>query len=500
MDTPRSDVLCRAPWPALLFAVAWSALAFYFSSAGNPIVFLAWIAPAPILAFAFAGREGPPLGGGRSRRRPARRAGPTFRLALAAFLAAFLGHLSWAVLYRGILPAFPLVAFAALLGAGFTAAVLGTRLVASRLGAMAGVLTYPALWVAVEFAFARLSPHGSIASLAYSQVESVRLIQLASWSGLAGITFVVCLVAAGIAAVFGDRGEKGIRWHLAVVPAAALVGALVAGQLRAQAATPVGRVMVGLVSVDPAMRFFETTRRESALSVLGAYVELAGDLAVRGADAVVMPEKMVGVTPAYEDEVSRLLSSLAEKVEIIAVAGLNKQAPGGKRNVASVFAKGRRVLEYEKQRLVPGFEDGYGRGDKAGIYRAPGGVTGVAICKDLDFPEIGREYSRAGIGVLLVPAWDFGRDGWLHSRVAVMRGVEGGYSVARAAANGLLTGSDSLGRVLAERRSDEQPETMLLAELPLGRGGTFYSRHGDWFAWTCVGLAGALLAAAGVRN
>ena len=55
------------------------------------------------------------------------------------------------------------------------------------------------------------------------------------------------------------------------------------------------------------------------------------------------------------------------------------------------------------------------------------------------FAEIGREYSRAEVGVLFVPAWDFTRDARLHSRVAVMRGVEGGFSVARSAANGLLT-------------------------------------------------------------
>ena len=51
--------------------------------------------------------------------------------------------------------------------------------------------------------------------------------------------------------------------------------------------------------------------------------------------------------------------------------------------------------------------------------------SSVAICKDLDYPPLGRAYARAEVGLLLVPAWDFQNDGWLHSRMAVMRGVEG---------------------------------------------------------------------------
>jgi apolipoprotein N-acyltransferase len=91
--------------------------------------------------------------------------------------------------------------------------------------------------------------------------------------------------------------------------------------------------------------------------------------------------------------------------------------------------------------------------------------------------------------VVWVPAWDFTRDARLHSRMAVMRAVEGGYSIARAAANGLLTGSDYFGRITAER-------SMLLAALPLGGGKTMYSEYGEWFAWVCVVVALALVAVA----
>jgi apolipoprotein N-acyltransferase len=121
-------------------------------------------------------------------------------------------------------------------------------------------------------------------------------------------------------------------------------------------------------------------------------------------------------------------------------------------------------------------------------------TAGVAICKDMDFPAWTRRYAAAGARVLFVPAWDFGEDAWLHGRMAVLRGVEGGFAVARAAQEGLLTASDACGRIVAERRSDSEEEVMLECSVPAGPGDTLYSRWGDWFGWLNVAaLAAGLL-------
>lgn len=84
---------------------------------------------------------------------------------------------------------------------------------------------------------------------------------------------------------------------------------------------------------------------------------------------------------------------------------------------------------------------------------------------------------------MFVPAWDFVTDGWLHSRMAVIRGVENGFSVVRAASQGLLTISDGYGRVVAEAQSSNAPIQSLVGDIPPGPGTTFYSKVGDWFAW-----------------
>jgi apolipoprotein N-acyltransferase len=103
--------------------------------------------------------------------------------------------------------------------------------------------------------------------------------------------------------------------------------------------------------------------------------------------------------------------------------------------------------------------------------------------------------------MLLAPAWDFIDDRWLHSRMALLRGVEGGYAIARSATDGLLTVSDAHGRIVAERASSESADVLLTASVPLRAGGTFYSQTADWFAWLCTAtVAGCVTAAIGGRH
>jgi apolipoprotein N-acyltransferase len=92
-----------------------------------------------------------------------------------------------------------------------------------------------------------------------------------------------------------------------------------------------------------------------------------------------------------------------------------------------------------------------------------------------------------------VPAWDFDRDAYLHGRMAIVRGVENGFALARAASQGLMTLSDAHGRIVAERRTTGGP-ALLVGDLPTGRGGTVYSRIGDVFGQAAVAAWLGLLA------
>jgi len=68
----------------------------------------------------------------------------------------------------------------------------------------------------------------------------------------------------------------------------------------------------------------------------------------------------------------------------------------------------------------------------------------------------------------------------------VVRGVEEGFAIARAAQEGNLTFSDAYGRILAEISTSSAPEVFLVKDIPPGPGATIYTHFGDWFGWLCV--------------
>ncbi len=224
-------------------------------------------------------------------------------------------------------------------------------------------------------------------------------------------------------------------------------------------------------------------------------------LTAAGAQVVILPEKFVGVTPADSDAIQQVFSEAARSGHATLIAGFNRFSLKPPRNEATVFAPdGRILLEYEKHHMLPGPETGYEIGAAPELFRAAAIQWGVAICKDMDFPAWSRAYAQRGVRILAVPAWDFVRDGRVHSRMAVVRGVEEGFTIARAAQQGRLTFSDAYGRILAEAPSSRMPDATLVANIPAGPGATIYTRFGNWFGWLCPVALAALLIWAAARG
>ncbi|PYJ34323.1 MAG: hypothetical protein DME88_05780 [Verrucomicrobia bacterium] len=153
---------------------------------------------------------------------------------------------------------------------------------------------------------------------------------------------------------------------------------------------------------------------------------------------------------------------------------------------------GRMEANYDKHHLLPGVEPEK-PGDKRALLDQPSGRWGLQICKDMDFPELSREYAVQGANLLLVPAWDFNVDRWLHARMAVLRAVENGFALARSARNGLLTLSDNRGRIIAETATVPGRFVSITGKVNVTRERTFYTKTGDWFAWLCVAIFVTLL-------
>lgn len=456
---------------ALLAALA-SAAAWFFSTGAHDVWVLAWIAPAPVLAYAY--------------RASARRA------AAAAFAAALLGGGTWLPLYLHVLPALALAFAIVGLAVVFTVVVLGARWIWRRQPVHVGLFAFPVLAAGADYLISRVSVDGSAGSLAYSQVGVGPVLQVASVTGLWGITFLLALAASGVAVAWLRRTRLREVGLALGVPAAIIAVALGWGWFRLSRAPSMPTVRVGLVADDGMVRYEGTGHTSEALSVVRAYVAQIDALAAAGAHVALLPEKLVTLTPGDRDQARQIFAAAARRNRIVVIAGVDLR-DGAKRNEAWVFTPaGDLAIRYEKQHLVEGLERGYVRGRSVAVWTDSAWMYGVAICKDLDFPALGRAYGDRKVGVLFVPAWDFVRDGRLHARMAIVRGVENGFSLVRTAQQGRLTVTDPYGRILAEQPSDGATATRLTADVPVRHVSTAYDEIGDWFAWACLIVAAGM--------
>jgi apolipoprotein N-acyltransferase len=458
-------------------AVVLSALALWFGTGLHPLWWLTGLAPLPVLLFAH-----------RSGARAA---------AAVAFAAWLLGSLNVWTFYHGVLgiPVFVVAPFLIIPAAVFMLGVLLSRALLRRGLPATAALALPAAWVSFEYLVSVAAPDGTAGNLAYSQMDCLPLLQLASLTGIWGVSFVVLFAPAALAVVLSPGPARGTLVGLAVGSVVLLALVFFFGVWRLQR-PPAGAevVTVGLVATDDPDRIFHPSR-EAALETLGLYARQIDHLARQGARVVVLPEKIVAVaSEAGSAKVEEPFRAAAARNRVTVVVGLARGEEPQAGNLALVFSpEGKLRATYQKHHLVPRFEDGFRAGTGRTVLRESSAPWGVEICKDLDFPPLSRGYGGDGVGLVLVPAWDFRRDGWLHGRMAVLRGVEGGFSVARAANQGLLTLSDSRGRVVAEQRSDAAPFAMLVADVAVAHDDTPYVRLGDWFAWlNLVLLAGAV--------
>jgi apolipoprotein N-acyltransferase len=436
-----------------IVAAALSGLLWLGGTGLHPIAALTWLAPLPLL-----------LGSVRVRA----------ATALAATVAAWvIGQAAVLPYYRGTLRMpLPAVAGVVVLGAALAS---GTVLLARYLlragRPVTAVLTVPFLWVLGEYAASRLLPHGAWWSLAYTQAAVRPVIQLTALTGVWGVTYLLIALPVALAA----RSRPAVLCLLALLTATA-------GWSLTRPAQGPETVRVGLVALEQKDDGLPLNR-PGGQQLLARYRARVDRLIARGAEIVVLPEKVFGVD-SENDLVDAFRPETARGARVIAGAVLRQG--GTARNVALVLGPGGTATAYAKQHLIPGLEDWLTPGHTDLIV---GGRFGVAICKDLDFPGLVRGYRDEGATAMLVPGLDFTGDGRLHSRMALVRGVESGLTVVRSAAYGRLTVSDATGRVRAEAVAGNAD---VLVAAPLAGKSTIYSRTGDWFPFLAVALVGVI--------
>jgi len=377
----------------------------------------------------------------------------------------------------------------------------------------------PVVWVAVELARTRITGF-PWDLLGIAQVDNIPLSRIATVTGVYGLSLEIMVVNVAFAAAFLLRRSNRKQLLFAAIGAAVVLqaGILVPAPPFAtdhtaflvQANVPI------LEGADWTKDYFDTTLQE--LTALSLHPPGAP---AQHPDLIAWPESPA---PFYTgDPVFRqAISDITRQSQAWAVAGSigvknasNGQPTQSYNSAALVSPAGDWTSRYDKMHLVPfgeylpfqkifSFAGGLTKevGDfSPGTSRAPldAGATklGAFICYESIFPDEIRQLADNGAQVFV----NISNDGWYgdsgayaqHLKQARMRAVENDRWLLRDTNTGVTSSIDPYGRVVAS--IPRKLRATLVAPYALNSVTTFYTRHGDWFAYLCAIISlGAVIA------
>jgi apolipoprotein N-acyltransferase len=457
----------------------------------------AWIVPGLLLAIA--------QGKGR---------GDAFRIGYVAGLAYFLSSLYWLLL----IPAtgFPILGWVSLAAVLALFPAVWVWLMAGRIGeggwlrrtcwALAG----GAVWVALEMVRARLLGGFPWDFLGVSQYRMVPLIQIASVTGVYGLSFLVVWFSLSLfsaaRAIFGNPARRFAWQAEMILPLAAVVGLFAFGYARTGQGSPAGTILrVTLVQPSiPQTLIWNPTQDENRFQQLlrltqtallksenqgledrapaGQVIQVLNSTNLDEARAVRSPEKSdlliwpESAVPELDEATAHAISQLAQSNHVWIIFNgddveFHPDATNYFNSAFLVTPDGQLTDVYHKRKLVMFGEyiplvnslpfvkyltpitGSFTPGTKPEVFHLGSLRVNAAplICFEDTFPETARTSAGTNVDFLVNLTNDgwFGNSAaqWQHMATAVFRAVENNLPLICCANNGITCWIDSHGRV-----------------------------------------------------
>ncbi len=355
--------------------------------------------------------------------------------------------------------------------------------------------------------------------LGYTQWKWHALLQLAAWTGVYGVSFVVALFgfSLGYAVYVYKPSPEGLKWPALfaagkeVVTASVLVALLVVcGHLRLAPAAKVEQYPASIIQPNIYQyQKWDAAFEQSILERISSLCSAAKNETV-APQLIVLPESALP-GPLEEEPLRSYAGSLARDTKAWQVLGSERKRDGNYFVSAYLLDPAGNIAGvYDKRQLVPFGEfvpfggvlgkfikplahlGGFSQGEHTQrIFNAGGYKIGVGICYEAIFPYLWRGYAREDADLLV----NITNDGWYldtaapyqHFTASVFRAVENGRPFLRAANTGVSALIDSYGRVVSSTALNTAVQ--LPVSVPRFKQDTFYVRHGSLFAQLAYGAA-----------
>jgi apolipoprotein N-acyltransferase len=385
----------------------------------------------------------------------------------------------------------------------------------------------PFLWVAVELARTRITgfPWNL---LGIAQVDNAALSRIAQWTGVYGISFEIAVVNIAIAAAFlVPRKKRGALLTAALASAAVLqAGRLMEAPVSLSDHTALLVQENIPVSANWTQPYFESTLRELA-SLSERASSLQDGKALNDVNATTKPDLIVwpespapfyASDPFFRHAMGEMALQINEWV-VTGAIGTSSPAQSGQsskmfNSAALISPSGDWAARYDKVHLVPfgeylpfpklfSFAGGLTKevgeftpGESRTPLNAGNSRLGVFICYESIFPDDVRQFANAGAQVFV----NISNDGWYgdsgayaqHLNQTRMRAIENNRWILSDTNTGVTAAIDPWGRLAAQ--IPRKVRATLISPYALTSVTTFYTRHGDWFAFVCAIISvGALV-------
>jgi apolipoprotein N-acyltransferase len=400
-----------------------------------------------------------------------------------------------------------------------------------------GLFVFPCLWVTLELIRTYVLSGLPWGLLGYSQYRQIEIIQIADHMGVYGVSFLIVLVNVALAEFLTwlmplFRGFRPARlpWELVAMAALLVTLSWEYGLASISEAPfsdiPRSSISVGVVqpNVDQAVKW-DTAYREETLARFDRLTERLG----RATDLVVWPEAATPFVFEREPVYQLQLIALANRAQAPILFGspalrfYSDRRPYLLNSAYLLSPDGQLLGRYDKHHLVPfgeyipfkssflffldklvegigDFEAGTGPTVLTLMPKPRSAATGmagteprtinfgVAICYEVIFPDLVRQFAANGAEFLVTvtnDAW-FGASSAAsqHFSMVVFRSVENHLAFARSANTGISGFIDPFGRIV--EATPTFTEQAVKATIRVWHPHTFYSRYGDVFAYGCA--------------
>jgi apolipoprotein N-acyltransferase len=318
--------------------------------------------------------------------------------------------------------------------------------------------------------------------LALTQWKSLPFLQLATITGVWGLSFMLWASSAALA---GALQVKQITLPLKSIILSLIlihIGGGLVYTFGAREGSPVRLAAIQPVDTWSAP-MIKRKSDQAGRSSKSAPEQLCEQAVRRGAQLLVLPEAYM-----QPEEGQRL----ATELQVYVVHGFLEN----RRNGAILFRPGGIEAGVHYKTHPYGSEaELIVRGDRADAYDTPLASIGMLVCFDNMFTDVTRSLVRQGAQIVLQPNLDPHVSNMMihhiHAAMTPIRAVENRVPFVRADWEGCSQIVDAYGKVVAQAPTNEP--FVLVESLRLQEGGTFFTRWGDYFVWLCAIQLGVVL-------